>query len=101
MLWLTLPDMANTDMANICRGCGKNMDLVGRSHLCAPVARVASTPQRQAEVPTADATRSAGKAPKAPRKASERSKKATYQYRDPQERKAYMKAYMAKRRERK
>jgi hypothetical protein len=59
-------------MAN-CDQCGANLDLVGRSHLC----RVSIT---------------------SPPSASKLTFSGTYQYRDPEKRREYMRDYMRKRR---
>ena len=87
-------------MANICTICMANMDLVGRVHKCVGVSdavrpvvatgaiRSAVEGHERAEQDDADHHREKQKL----------VHKGTYRYRDPEKRKAYMRAYMAKRR---
>jgi len=70
-------------MANICPTCMANMDMVGRSHRC--IAREPVPDQlRDQKEPLDSRTRSSGG--------------STYQYRDPDSRRAYMRDYMKRKR---
>ncbi|HEY6019276.1 MAG TPA: hypothetical protein VIY48_05045 [Candidatus Paceibacterota bacterium] len=69
-------------MANNCSICGLNMDFVGRSHRCIPTKHVTAIVNT---VHGTDYRAADGTIP-------------TYQYRDPDKRRAYMRELMRKRR---
>ena len=66
-------------MANNCSVCGANIDMVGRSHRCVPI----SVTEVIAALPIGRQQRIARK---------------TYQYRNEEQRRIYMRDYMRKRR---
>lgn len=74
-------------MANICKLCMANMDLVGRVHNCVPVLAAAHSQHdedQQEREQDAKATGVHGR--------------SAYKYRDPEKRRAYMREYMSRRR---
>lgn len=81
-------------MMEICPKCQKNIALVGRRHQCQSVSEnsPASRPQ-----PRATKTRSSAPSQPSPSTLSA-PQTTTYEYRDPEKRRAYMREYAKKRR---
>jgi hypothetical protein len=84
-------------MTNTCSVCGANIDMVGRSHRCIPKSAAERQPSQAGSIPKAGVAQT--------RSTRERDgvasveQPSTYKYRDPDKWRAYMRGYMAKRRE--
>ena len=87
-------------MANNCSVCGVDMERWGRLHICRPRCDVAQPVERRAV--NADVAGSspavAAKSPTGAIAAIVRTVPGTYQYRDPEKRRAYQRDYMRKKR---
>ena len=79
-------------MANNCSICGKNLDLVGGVHNCVPLQTIGQN------LPGHGKETGPSKKPGENKPKRRVTKGSSYQYRDPEKRKAYMRSYMAKRR---